>query len=184
MSAKKKMIIAISAFAMVVLAAVVAVVAVLAAQNVTVKSSITISYTTVEIQGQMTASYKEGASGSVESIGTINPDGTDPDGEMNMGSKTISLTKENNYVEFIFTFTNTNHSAPYTAELTGNPTNANFTILYSAEANGEATANSAVAITVPADQETPLTYKVRYTLNKFDADVTLTGNFVWTLQTA
>ena len=45
MDSKRKMIIAISAFAMVLLATVVAVVAVLAANQVTVNSNIKISYT-------------------------------------------------------------------------------------------------------------------------------------------
>ena len=58
MNSKKKMIIAISAFAMVILAAVVAVVAVLAAQQVTVKSSFTVTYSVDDIFGFAKASYK------------------------------------------------------------------------------------------------------------------------------
>ena len=49
MSAKKKMIIAISAFSMVLLATIIAVVAVLAAQQVTVKSSLTVNYAVSDV---------------------------------------------------------------------------------------------------------------------------------------
>ena len=49
MNSKKKIIIAVSAFALVLLATIVSVVAVLAAQNVTVRNTITIQYTVVDV---------------------------------------------------------------------------------------------------------------------------------------
>ena len=58
MSSKKKMIIAISAFALVVVATVVSVVAVLAAQNVAINSSISVTFNAKEVFGFAKVDYK------------------------------------------------------------------------------------------------------------------------------
>lgn len=58
MNSKRKMIIAISALAMVILAAVVAVVAVLAAKTVTIQSSVNVTYEATDVYGQARISTK------------------------------------------------------------------------------------------------------------------------------
>ena len=58
MTGKKKLIIAISAMVLVVIAAIISVVAVLAAQQVTLNSSISVNYAVTDIYGKAKVSYK------------------------------------------------------------------------------------------------------------------------------
>ena len=189
MNSKKKIIIAVSALAMVLIASVVAVVAVLAAQQVTVQSNVQIVYTTKEIQGSISAYYQVKGDASRTQIGsTVTPDGSEPDNtgfEHNSTSAAVSienLSKTNNYVDFIFTFTNTGSTA-YKAQLTGNPnwsTNG-FTTTYSAALDGDPTGSSAVTVTIPANTTTAVEYTVRYTLGTFNTSFTVDGQFEWKL---
>ena len=61
MNSKKKMIVAITAVVLVVLATIVTVIAVLAAQNVTIQSTIDISYNVENVYGSARVTYKLGS---------------------------------------------------------------------------------------------------------------------------
>ena len=183
MSSKKKMIIAISSFAMIILAAVVAVVAVMAAQNVTIKSSINVTYTSSEIAGKVTASYQVQGASSATSIGAIEYHGTEANGtstSLNSSKLSItSLTSTNKYVDFIFTFTNEG-SKDYTATLTL-PTNSNFTKAYTVPSSGGATKVNDTSFKVAGGTTTAVTYKVRFTITDVSKDASISGNFSWAL---
>ena len=76
MGSKRKVIVAVSALAMVILGAVIAVVAVLAAQDVTVQSSINITYqANMDVVGSISAEYKM-QDGTEQDLGTFSFDGT------------------------------------------------------------------------------------------------------------
>ena len=186
MSSKKKMIVAISAFAMVILAAVVAVVAVLAAQQVTVQSSISVSYTSQEVAGTVTAKYQV-AGGTLTDLGDGSATfygtetGTPTKNLTESGAVAISgLTSTNDYVEFVFTFTNTG-SADYTASLTLPASAVNFDISYTVPNTGGATRVSDTSFKVAKNTTTAVTYKVRYTIHEVKDDATLSGTFSWDL---
>ena len=186
MDSKKKMIIAISAFAMVILAAVVGVVAVLAAQQVTVKSSISVSYTASEVAGTVTAKYqvKGGTATNIGTTGTITFDGTEtgePEESLTETTLSISgLSSTNNYVDFIFTFTNTG-SSKYTATLTPPTTCTNFNITYTVPNASGVTKKSDTSFEVAGGTTTAVTYTIRYTIKDVSKDASLSGDFSWSL---
>ena len=182
MNAKRKMIISITALGVVLLAAIVAVVAVLAAQSVTIKSSINVSYNADKIIGTVTAQYQVKnceatniGAGSWTFYG--NETGTDATKE---GSATnIVLSETNNYVDFIFTFTNDGDAA-YTATL-NLPESAkvvNLTITYVTLPDSVNADN--LSFTVAKD--TTETYKIRYSISNNDLDAKIdNSSFEWTL---
>ncbi len=186
MDSKKKMIISISAVALVILAAVVAVVAVLAAQQVTIKSSINVTYTTSEVAGTVTAQYQV-ANGTATNIGTgtITYKGTEtgtPTTDLTGGSalQINTLTSTNKYVDFIFTFTNTG-SAEYTATLKTLPTTSNFTIKYTVPNAGGVTKVSDTSFKVAGNTTEAVTYTVSYEIADVSKDATISGTFEWEL---
>ena len=126
MRTKRKMALAISAFVMLILAGVVSVVAVLAAKNVTLKSSVTVTFTAgANVMGTATAYYQVGKSGSVVDIfgGTTGAKAEFNGGETGTpevkkeGLPSVSLDKTNNYITYTFNFTNSSKVANYTAKL-------------------------------------------------------------------
>ena len=151
MNAKKKMIIAISAFAMVILATVVAVIAVLAAQNVTVKSSLNVSYSVEDIHGSARVSYKLGSASTYTTwkIGgkaSATFDGTTTDGaEFVLDSQPFSLNETNSTVIIKFEFQKSSASVEnFSAQLDASVTKfKNITVEYGtteAVEDGEITA--------------------------------------------
>lgn len=183
MDSKKKMIIAVSSFAMIILATVVAIVAVLAAQSVTIQSSINVSYTSSEIAGTVTASYQVKGAATPTLIGEKPYYGTElgtPTDTLGEGATTITgLTKENNYVDFIFTFTNTG-SSEYTATLTV-PTSTNFTASYTVPNANGATKLSDTSFKIAGNTTTPVTYVIRMTISDVSKDANISGTFAWNL---
>ena len=186
MNAKRKMIIAISAFAMVVLATVVAVIAVLAAQNVTIQSSINVTYTSSEVAAKVTAKYQV-ANGTASNIGTggYEFEGTESGANATQNLTTSALTintltSTNNYVDFIFTFTNEG-SAEYTATLTLPATATNFEISYTVPDKDGATKVSNTSFKIAGNTTTAVTYKVRYTIKDVSKNASISGTFSWNL---
>lgn len=183
MDSKKKMIIAISSFAMIILAAVVVVVAVLAAQNVTINSSINVTYTSSEIAGTVTAKYQV-KNGTLTDIGSITYTGSEtgsPTNNLNASEISInSLTSDNNYVDFIFTFTNT-ASSEYTATVTLPTTLTNFTATYTVPNSNGATKISDTSFKVAGNTTTPVEYKIRMTISDVSKDAKISGTFAWNL---
>ena len=183
MSAKKKLIIVISACMVAILAAVGVLVAVLASKNVTIQSGVNVKYTvSSNVKGVVTASYqtKNGSPvslGSKEYFGTENGTGAD---SLRSMEDLVTLTTNDNQIVFTFTFTNTNTEKAYTATLINEPTNSNFRVDYSCPMDGGATATSATAKTFKLDPNTTtaVKYTVTYTIDS-SKDCSLTDNFVW-----
>ena len=191
MSSKKKMIIAISAFAMVVLAAVVAVVAVLAAQNVTIKSQIGIKYTVDDVVADV-AVYAKNV-GTKESLTTATNLGTAQTenfgidytgtGEALEGFDFDNLAKDQ-CVVIKFEFNNNSANA-FTATLTA-PTiteGANIAIYYAADITqllGSTTTTPAAVSVAAGDTATSSYYAViKIVDNTKDVDTSV--EFNWAL---
>lgn len=210
MNAKKKMIIAISAFAMVILAAVVAVVAVLAAQNVTVKSSLNVSYTVNDVVADVdvyaavitnntTINWGTAKTAVFGVDGYVNADSTGFSGQTSADGETseantsfdeMEITKKQ-CVVLKFVFTNKSASRKFTATLGAiSTTGANVNISY---LKGEATkpediaATSSEVLNVNAMGATGdvVTYCVKISIADTTKDVTeFKPSFDWTLAIA
>ena len=172
MNAKRKIIISVCAFALIVVATIVSVIAVLAAQSVTVSSSVNVTYTTREVAGTVTAKYQV-ANGSATNIGTGSKTyyGTETSGTTNLTSSKLSitsLTSTNKYVDFIFTFRNT---ITYTV-----PNN------YNSSTKVGATKKSDTSFELAGNTTTAVTYTIRYTITDVSKAATLDGNFSWELK--
>ena len=197
MDSKKKIIISLSAFIVVLVATVVAVVSVLAAQNVKVTSGVNISYRAgANVMGTITATAKS------ENNSTYTLSGGDTGAGIFDGSETGTPTEnlgsfseialnnsDNKYVEFTFNFTNTSTVAGYTAVLkftngsTGNGTVTNMK-LYSKTTGsysliGSPNLASLGSVSVPIGGTGTFTLKVE--LNDLRADADFDGTFVWEL---
>lgn len=183
MRTKRKMALAISAFVMLILAGVISVVAVLAAQNVAVKSNVTIKYSSVEFKGSVKAEYKvHGAAayslvGADESKSTASFTGEEDDGAEKTitGNPVINLTKSHPSVEFKFTFSKgqTADAATYVATLGSLTPPTNFTIEYTGFTN-----DTAKTVTLGS---TSTQVTIKYTLTSFTDDVTINPEFNWTI---
>ena len=186
MNSKRKVIVAMSAFAMLLLATVVAVVAVLAAQNVTVTSQIRVSYTSNQKAAVVTAKYQiSGGTAANLGSGSITFDGTEASANATKSLTTseVSITgldSSNKYVDFIFTFTNPG-SADYTATLTLPTTNTNFTVSYTKATGTGVSSATDTSFKLAGGTTSPVTYKVRYTIADVSKDATLSGLFSWSL---
>ena len=184
MNSKKKIVVAISAFALIIMATIVSVVAVLAAQKVTITSSVSVSYTSVEVDGAFTAHYQV-KNGTKTSIGSATfqaeDSGTEADPLLRDAGTAngITLTSANNHVDFIFTFTNTG-SAAYTATVTLPTTSSGLTVSYPTKPS-TMVSGSNTSFTVAGKTTTPVTYTVRYTISDVAINASLSGNFVWNL---
>ena len=198
MSSKKKMIIAISAFAMVVLAAVVAVVAVLAASSVTVKSSLTINYTVSDVVADVEVYAAKVTNGATTiTWGTANTADFGVDGfttgtgatgtvggtEASMALTTFALSKTECVVlKFVF---NNNSSKAFTATLGDISTSGkNVNIFYSNTESGlsSLTSGTKSAVNVAAGADESSTYYVRIAIADTTADVSsFAPEFKWTL---
>lgn len=181
MDSRKKMVIALSSLAVIILAGVVAIAAVLAAQNITIKSAVNVSYTANEIAGTVTAKYKV-AGGSEQNIGSITYDGTE-EGEPTTDMDVITidnLTKNKKSIEFIFTFTNTG-SSDYTATLTLPETVSNFTPSFSVPTGAGITKISDTSFTIAGNTAEVVTYSVTMTISDVSQDAKIEGSFAWNL---
>lgn len=141
MSSKKKIIIAISAFALVIMAGVIAVVAVLAAQTVTVESAINLSYNVENVYGSARVTYKiitDDTSDTESYVAWNNEDGAavstfdGANGTWRMATVPFSFAE--GATEIIIKFEIQKSSASvedYTATLTAKcPTLANVNVFY------------------------------------------------------
>ena len=197
MDSKKKMIISISAVAMVILAAVVAVVAVLAAQQVTIKSSVNISYEAgANVIGTVGGTVTTQNNANFKTFTTQTFTGND-ENETNTEHRTddignITFVKDTNtWAEFNFTFTNASTVANYTATLslknadgTANGTLSNMKIY--TKTTGSYALTSSVdlsnlgSITVNKNNGTG-SFSLKVELNDDKADASFVGNLHWNL---
>ncbi len=199
MDSKKKMLIAIGAFAMVILAVVVAVIAVMAAQQVSIKSQVNISYTAdAHVIGSVSASYKT-ENGTEKNLGSLPFNGGESNGTTqgldNIGNLEF-VAESNDYVDFTFTFVNISTVAKFTATLAftdgddsdgddadGTIENMKLQGRISTvnEFSDVSTANLAqlTSIEVPANQT--VIYILRVLLDSSSKDAAFAGTILWDL---
>jgi len=190
MNSKRKMIVAISAFAMLLLATVVAVVAVLAAQQVSVTSKINISYTAdANVIGSISGTCKQnGVDTTAVSMGSTTFDGgTTATGTLTEMNRT--LTSTNKEVEFVFSFTNTSTVANYTATLSFVGTVTNVTMQSKTTGSYSTVTNTTnlASITVNKHNGTSAgtgTISFKVTLTDSLKDAAFNGTFTLTLASA
>ena len=202
MKSKKKLIVALSSFAFVLVAAVVTVTAVLAAATQSVTSNVTVRYSAKQVAGTVSATYQVGSAAAVD----MTTDGT------SSGSKTITYngnetssdprslsplavidlgnttaTKDGllvgETVTFTFTFTNTG-SAEYKATVSYEGTEKNVEVAYDEDLT--AGDNDTHYIVVPAyNTETQTAGSVTVTITVTVVNVALNaefaGDFGWAL---
>lgn len=187
MSSKKKIIVSISSFAILIMAVVIAVVAVLAAQSITVKSSVNVTYTAKEVAAKVTSKYKIGDTGTLTNIGSgsISFDGTEDltNNTQTTGTITSStdLTSTNNYIEFVFTFTNEG-DAEYTATLTLPATVDNFEATYTVPNTAGATKVTDTSFRLKGKTTTAVEYKVKFKIKDVSKNAELKGDFQWVME--
>ena len=206
MKTKRKMIIAISALAMVILAGVVAVVAVLAAQNVTVKSNLTIKYSVSDIAADVAVKYAvvktDATSVSFGNAKTVNFDldgfsstGTEGFTEITTGLPTGGAGAEASYGEVSigkdeciileFTFNNNTVSKGFTATLKDLTTSSDVDIAYGTACSkpSDVDGTSKSNVTVAAGENASGKYYVKISIKEASKtkDVTYTTAFEWTL---
>ena len=120
MGSKKKMLIAIGAFAMIILAVVIAVIAVLAAQQVSIKSQVNITYVAdAQVKGSVSATYKT-ENGTEGDLGSAPFNGAEDNDAVKDLQGIADLKFEagsNDYIDFTFTFVNSSTKSKYTATL-------------------------------------------------------------------
>ena len=182
MRTKRKMILAISAFAMLILASVVGVVAVLAAQNVTVNSKVKITYSSIEFEGTVDASYTVLNNTSV-SFNQVTFDGGEAENTNKevdtTGKDTITLTKDNNKVTFTFVFKTGETGYKARLDSFGTLTAGCFA---SPVYTGITGLNAPVSIPAGKDAGDGLTATITFELIKFNQDISsLDLDFKWTI---
>lgn len=133
---RKKVVVAFSSLAFVIVAAMVAVVAVFAARNVTVRSGYQISYTALHVKATVSGTYQVENAESPTSLSpaTLAFTGEEAtDGTANVKSftgVTVTLTETNDSVDFVYTIANGDLNACSIA-IASNPDNANDNLTYS-----------------------------------------------------
>ena len=194
MGSKKKMLIAIGAFAMIILAVVVAVIAVLAAQQVSIKSQVNISYTAdASVKGSVSAIYKT-ENGTEGDLGSAPFNG----GEANNESKNLQGIPDlkfeagsNDYIDFTFTFVNDSTNSKYTATLaftdgsTGNGQIVNMNLqgrLSTVDHFSDVSTTDLTKLTeIEVPSSTTVNYILRVSLASSSDDAYYVGTMLWNL---
>lgn len=184
MDSKKKIIISVSAFVLVLLATVVAVVSVLAATNVSITSSIKVTYTVDDVVADVAVSavkVKTNASSitwgtaSTEDFG-VNYTGT---------GETISLSdmtlSKDECIVLKFEFNN-NGSKAFTATLT-KPSGSNVNIYYATSESAllSSTTTNPTTVSVASGADKSGTYFAVIKIADTTKDATFNSSFVWNL---
>jgi hypothetical protein len=187
MNAKKKLIITACSFAMVILAAVVAIIAVLAAQNVTIKSSINITYSADDIYGSVRTSYKLEGDADYTAWGeTITFDEqTEQNSESTLDDPKFKLTSNKSYVIIKFDFKKKNADVDnFSVELQYSSTKAtNIAVTYGTDEDNisnvaTSTMFSGTEISTSADYTS---LYVKIAIESVEKDADFSGDFTWSL---
>lgn len=193
MNAKRKMIIAISAFAMVILATVVAVVAVLAAQSVTIQSSINVTYSVTDVIADVEV-YAVKVKTNASSITWDNSnkatynfgDSYSGTGEtLTLPTSSYTLAKDECVVlKFVF---NNNSAKAFTATLTKPTAVTNVNIYYAASDTGtsgilKSTTTSPSAVSVASGAAATSSYYAVIKIGDISRNISTSSfNFNWAL---
>ncbi|MBQ8909260.1 MAG: hypothetical protein IJY90_03140 [Clostridia bacterium] len=187
----KKLVIALRVFAVLAFAALVSVVGVLAAQSVSFGGGVSVEYVSNKVVGSVTAQYKI-ADGELKNLGTgtASWDGDEATGVATSlcEKQTITgLSQEDNYITFIFTFTNGGANAyegalslpaSVTDTMSGKKLE-NFDVAY--KLNGATTTETTIEVPTTATSLNPVVYEVVYTIHDTDDNAKLIGTFNWEL---
>lgn len=189
MDSKKKFIIALCSVAVVILASILITVAVLAAQTVTVKNSINITYQAdPHVKCKVTGAWrmKNGTSGNLnvtEFNGFEEGASSNKDGG---GIPKMSFTRESNdYIEISFTFLNNSTNSNYIATLTlknGTINNVNVEGAKGLETLADiknSLTNAGQSINIPVG--TSVTYKIKISLADAYNDAVIAGDLFWNI---
>lgn len=185
MDSKKKMIISISAVAMVILAAIVAVVAVLAAQQVTIKSSVDVTYNATDIYGGSQVRYQVGTGAEQTLLSAVTFAGGDNE-NATASKNDIGLTKTNYYVTFMFDFKKDDGAENYYVTLTYTKSataNKNVKISYGTSPDSltdktvAATGDTTLATNVEISSTDYTTLYVRVSVQDTRNDAAFSGDF-------
>ena len=200
MTGNKKLMIALFSICLVVIAGLLTTVIVLATQSGKITSSINISYTAVDIQGSVSATYTVENGSPVALVNgegetEIVFDATDASLTGSLGvqdSNPINtLTSTNDSVTFEYTFKNTG-SVAYTAVLNYTAASADNIIIewYNESASGGAawetlaqSGNQTITVAGAANAEAPVTetFQIRITIDDVAQNVNFSPSFAWTL---
>ena len=201
MRTKRKMALAISAFVMLILAGVVSVVAVLAAQNVTLKSSVKVTFTAgANVMGAVTARYKtekgtlvtifNGNSASTGAFSGSETGNSETPHTITGEADDVSLNADgSSYIEYIFTFTNDSTVADYTATLalTGTTKNENTNIYIQGPGDTgytlltNPTLTGLMSFNIAKKTTTAKTVKLKVEVKSNLADFEFSGDLQWSL---
>ena len=183
MNSKRKMIVAVGALAMVVLAAVVAIVAVLATRNITIKSNVTVSYSVDDVFGFAKASYKyEGDASYTEWLEETEFDDTTSAGPT-LSDQSFALTKNKKYVIIKFEFKKTSTSVENFKATLGytSTANKNVTVTTGTTENDITTDATATMFDTNITSDSYTAFFVKIALGDTTTDANFAGSFEWTL---
>ena len=164
---------------------IVSVVAVLAAQRVTIRNDIKVTYVSLEVAGEFEAYYQV-QNGAETKIGDTIVLNGDEEGSLDAPyaedleeDLDLTLTRDNRYVTFTFKFKNTGTTS-YTAALS-RPTHENLKMTYSVPNAGGATKIDDVSFTLAGGTTEFVVYTITYTVDDLKAGASFDDAFVWTL---
>lgn len=200
MKSKKKLIIALSSFAFVLVAAVVTVVAVLAAANQAINTNVSVVYYSKQVAGTVSATYQVGDKAAVSMTTTGKADGSKvityegsekPQTDSLLPLEVIELFAVESTdatvaetVTFTYTFTN-NGSANYTATLEYNDTGAeddNVLTVYGSELTDNEDGTYSVVVPSGTTAEEPVTVTITVSIKHVAFNAEFSGTFGWALE--
>jgi len=190
---RRKVVLAFSSLAVVIVAALVAVVAVFAARNVTIKSGYTITYTALHVKATVSGTYQLQGDASATSMNPASLEFTgaeateSPANVKQFTGVTVALTETKQYVDFVYTIANGNLNAA-SVTLVANPdaANDNLTYTYTVKVgSGEAetktvnTENFVLVNSLAINKTATIT--VHVAMDSADASVNASGEFAFVL---
>ena len=189
MDTKKKVIVSVSAFVVVLVATVVAVVSVLAASKVSFSSSINVTYVVGDVVADVavsTAKVKTNATSITWGTPKTKNFGIDHSGT----AETIALDNYTNIgkdecvvIKFVF---NNNSAKGFTAKLPTPPTGTNMNVFYSTSESGLAALTSGdyntSGVTVQGGADKSATYYAVIKIATPTSNATFNSSFAWTLE--
>jgi len=196
MTAKKKVVIAVSSFVVLILATVIVVVSVLAAQSVTVASgNISVIYKSYEVKANVKAFYKiSGADKAFDELleeektewqtpdgeSQISFDGTESDGEGKTLQElnNLELDRVNNSIYFIFQFENTS-GVKIQAWVTNLPGMTNMQVVYICDDLEDWSEDVVTGMCMEMNVGETKTLIFKYTIDDISLNASIEGSFEW-----
>lgn len=187
MSSRKKMIFAVSAFAMIVLASVVTLVSVLAATSVKVDNTITVKYTVTDVICDVEVYVVKVKTndtsitwGTAKGTHNFTHDTATEQKTFALGSDFTLLKDECVLIKFVF---NNNGDLAFKATLSTPKGGTNMAIAYAATASKPAdiASSSFAAVSVDSGASASSTYYAKISISDVTKNATIETSFVWNL---